>query len=207
MPGILSNIKKFVKDANLGEVSLKSTSKNISSLKPGDIVAFRYTGDEREALLESQLAPNVPGSNKFSEEKANERYKKSISSNLSMKGLGSRFNFLSKIKARMHAQSEKRYRWKRALLRRPHRVALIVGGFVSPGTNNRLVACFVLVEGDESKVNPVIMEMAVNKLYNRRNLIFSRRLLQGIKALFNAEDYRTFNLVKMDNLHSVKIKR
>ena len=203
MPGILDNIKKFVEDSKVGKVSLKSAPKNISALKPGDIIVFRYVDDGREAIEDSQLAPNVPEVPVPQSAKGRSDYNKFISSNVIRRFSG----LLAKVKGRKHIRKERHTRWKRSLLKRPHRVALVVGGYVNSNTRNKLVSCFVLVEGAESKVNSVIMEMAVNKLYNRRNIKFSRRLLQGIKALFNAEDYRTFNLFKMENIHNLRINK
>jgi hypothetical protein len=46
----------------------------------------------------------------------------------------------------------------------------------------------------------------VNNLYKKEDIVNSERVLQGLKSLFSAEDYRTFNLQKMANIQDINIK-
>lgn len=188
--------------AKIAKISLKSRAKSFSLIKPGDIISFKYDITETEALVRSQKVPNVPTVSETNVEKEKSSHSKIRRD--------SPFGFFAKIKQNRkrikQEQVEKKARWERALLRKPVRVVLVIGGFVHPSTGNRLIACFVLNEEGESKVNSIVLQGVVNNLYKKEDIVNSKRVLQGLKSLFSAEDYRTFNLVKMVNIKDINIK-
>jgi len=195
-------LKRFMRLAKILKVSLKSQSKNFSSIKSGDIIAFKYDIDETETLVRSQKianVPTVPETAVEGEKVSHSRIRRSAP-----------FRFFSQIKQNRkrvkQEQVEKKARWERALLRRPIRIVLVIGGFVHRSTGNKLVACFVLNEEGESKVNSIVLQGVVNNLYKKEDIVNSERVLQGLKSLFSAEDYRTFNLQKMANIQDINIK-